>query len=1203
MGVRFVLGRAGSGKTAFCLDEIRGRLLKQPDGPPLFLVVPEQASFEAERAIVSTPGLGGSIRAQVLGFRRLAWRILQETGGVARVRIDETGKVMLIDHFIQEMGDTLYALRACAEQPGYLAELAELFSEFRRYGATADRLAFHLERCGLADGRLLETLRVYEAYERHLAEGGYADVEDDLRLAAAGLQETAWAREAEVWVDGFTRFTPPETALLVELMRRCRRVTVTLCAPEDRPADAEPDALELFAPPLRTLVRLKRLIAEAGVALEPPVVLGDPAERRFRNSPMLAELERLFEYRHTAARRASSRDGHGSAVQAGGNGRPAGDGVLLIEASDPREEAEAVAREIVRLARDEGYRYRDMAVLVRRIDDYADWLRRQFEAWDIPFFLDDKPSVASHPLAEFVRSALDVVLRNWPYEAVFRCVKTGFLTPPDAEAADEAGVAASDTEAGADRRWRVQNAFDRLENYVLESGMRGSRWTDGEPWRLDLADGADDERRREEEAVLNECRQWVATPLATFANRLRRGSTARQMAEALFSLLEDVRAVDRLERWAARDIRDGRPEAARRHEQVWDRLIGLLDQLVEIFGDRPMSAERFTRLVEAGLAQQKFALVPPSVDQVLVVDPDRGRPEGVRVCFIVGAVDGVWPGKRRGGPGLLSEGERNRLAASGLELADDDRQWLLDEPFRLYAALALPSERLVVSWPRADAEGRATAPADFVRHLRNLFPGLREMKAAGTDADGGGADAGIPEDDWVRRIAHPSQALAMTVAALRRWTEGADVAAVCWNAYNWFCAHPAWRLPLERLVRALTYDNREEPLDGELCRELFGNRLTLGVSRLERYAACPFAYFAEYVLRLRPRRLFRLEAPDVGKIFHAALQEAIGRVGRDGGDWAAVAGEEMALAADEAIRRRMPGIRYDLVARSPRYRYLAERLRRTIRRVAGILAEHGKRGAFVPLAAEFVFGRDGPVPPLVVPIGDGRVLELTGRIDRVDVAWGDGFCWLRVMDYKSGLIDWNWSEVYYGTAMQLAAYLDVLVAYADRWLGMPARPAGAFYFRVYDPLVRVKNEMTAEQLERERLKRFRMKGLVLADPDVVRMMDAALSVRPGRSDIVPVGLKADGRWYAGSSVADEDGWNRLFRHVRGLLAELGSRLARGRFDVAPYRFGRETACDVCPYRAVCQFDPEIPGNRYRDWQGLKAHELWAKLAEDGEDKT
>lgn len=1204
MSIRFIVGRAGTGKSRRCLDEIREELSREPDGRPLVLLVPEQSTFQAEYALISTPQLPGMMRAQVLSFRRLAWRVMQETGGAARIHIDDSGKAMLLYTILRSERDELRLFRSLSDQPGFVERLGELFTEFRRYGVTAEELAVRsrgaLERDGasaLFRQKLHDLLRVYSRFEAELARH-YIDAEDDLALLAAQLEHSSYARSADVWIDGFHGFTPLEHAVIARLMQHCRRVSVAVTADRIYGAGEQPDELDLFHPTAVTLIRLAETAAHLGVDREADVLLefGPGPERpapRYADSPALAVLEACCASGASAPPPAWNEALRFIARSLNGQ-------VAVREAANRRAEVDGAARDMIRLVRDKGARWKEMAVLVRDYEGYGELLAGTFSDYGIPFFFDRKRPLLHHPLVEFIRSAIETVTRNWRHDAIFRCVKTDMLLPMGDEAPE-------DGEEGS----RIdRHAMDRLENFALAYGLQGTRWTDGKPWtfrgRADLeADGPSQREKPWERELLERCRERIVRPLLAFQRRLEKAACMRDMAEALFELLADVRAFERLQLWGDRAAKGGHMDRAREHEQIWDRIVGLLDQLALLMGHEPADSGLFAGLIESGLESLRLGLVPPSLDQVLIGSMDRTRSAQIRYAFVLGANDGAMP-QAMSEDGVLSEHERDWLGDAGVELAPGSRRKLLDERFILYTALTLPSRRLWISYPLADEEGRTMLPSEIVKQLGKWLPPLKKATLAlepPPDSSANAAGEAEEPGGHLAYVAHPERTLPHLLVQLREWNRGSAISELWWEVYNWFVRSPEWQSKLAVLTGSLFYRNVEAPLRPATSRILYGDTLRTSVSRMETFAACPFSHFAAYGLRLEERPVFRLEAPDIGQLFHAALKAMTEELLAEGLHWGRISPAECEARASAAVDRLAPKLAGEILLSTSRFGYIARKLKRIVGRAAAVLGEHARRGAFVPVGLELGFGPDQPLPPLSFALQGGTRMEVVGRIDRVDRADSKRGVLLRVLDYKSSRMGLRLDEVYYGLSLQMLTYLDVVVANAERWLGAASRPAGVLYFHVHNPLLGTNGPISAEEAEKELFKRFKMRGYVLADPEAVRLMDDGLGEKGGRSAMIPAGIKANGEFYAGSSVADDRQWDTLRRFVRRKIGAIGRGLTQGKVDIAPYKLENRTPCGFCSYRPVCQFDRLQTGSDYRLLRPFAGEELWERLASEAEDET
>lgn len=1148
MSLRFIIGRAGSGKTRTCLDEIRAELMARPAGSPLVLLVPEQATFQAEYVLASTPGLTGFIRAQVLSFRRLAYRVLQEAGGAARPHIGDLGKRMLLRRLLEQRRDEIRVFRRSTGQPGFADTLARTLGEIKNYCVEPEDLVS--ASAALRDLQGAETLAekledlylIYNDLEDFLADR-FIDPDDYLNLLADRLAHTGAVRNGEVWVDGFSGFTPQEYRVLSSILHNAGRVSITLCA-DLKTLGGKPDQTGMFYPIRETYESLCELAAREGVVVERPLVLDEAVKTRYLSTG-IAHLERCF-FRYPAP------------VLDDADG-----GVTLAVAANPRAETEGVAREITALCRDAGYSYRDIIVLLRDLDTYPNLISSVFADHGIPVFIDQKRPVMHHPLVELVRSALEVYNSDWSFDPVFRFLKTD-LTPLSRE------------------------EVDLLENYVLAHGIRGSRWNDERPWeyrrRLSLEEDSEiTDLEAEELDAINSIRRQGAFFLHSFCRAAGQAANVREITEALFNLLAAMEVPEMLESWSRVAESNGQLEAAREHSQIWDGLTAMFDQVVEALGDEALSVMEYAAVLDAGLESMRLGLIPPGLDQVVVCSLERSRSPDARAAFVMGVSDGVLPA-RVSDRGILSEGERERLQAVGLNLAPGSRRRVFDEQYLVYIALTRSSEKLYLSYPLADDEGGAIAPSPVAARVRELLPGL-EVKFWPVEPDG-------DETDDLEFVCNPVRTLSHLVTRMREVKAGRRVAPLWQDVYSWFM-RSGYKQKTSFVLSSLFKSNREGRLSAGVGRALYGRRLKTSVSGIEKFRACPFSHFLDKGLNLQERTVFKIGAPDLGQFFHAALKLFGDRVRELGISWGRLDSEQCRELAGDVVDKLAPRLQSEILLSTARRRYLTGKLKKTIQRTALVLSEHSRRGSFQPVGLEIAFGPDGDLPSVTFVLPDGSEMVLTGRIDRIDAVKGDQGVYLRIIDYKSGRVTVSLQDIYHGLKLQLLAYLDVALRYAEKLAGVKGMPGAILYFRIDDPLVRTDGEMPAAvDLEKKILREFRMTGMVLADPQVVRLMDSNVS---GDSDLIPVQVKKDGEFSARSAVLTLEQFELLRGHLRRELIRAGSDIVGGVVDISPYRRGASRPCQYCPYKPVCQFDILIEGNTYRDIKPEDADTVWSKL--------
>lgn len=1150
MSLRLLLGRTGSGKTHQCLEEIRARLRQEPQGRPLVLILPEHATFQTERALADTPGLGGFSRASVFGFRRLAHRVLLETGGAMRPQINELGKRLLLGKLLRENRKQLKVLAKAANQRNFTETLSGMIQEFKTYAITpalleeaADRFASMTLKDKLQDLALL-----YQQFNGLLA-GKYTDPEDCLALLAEKIPQSSLLQSAEVWVDGFSWFNPQEMNILSRILEAADCVTITLCL-GDAASDRHEAETALFHRQWSTWCKLKAMARSKGIAVE-EVELTEA--RRFA-APLLKHVEQYFFHFPPKAFAGSS-----------------GHCLDIVEAANRRVEVEGVAADIIRLCREEGYRWRDIAILLRDTAGYGDLVSTVLSEYELPFFSDGKRQPVHHPLAELMRSALEG-LGNWSYEPLFRCFKTDFFP-------------------------LTREQVDDLENYVLEFGIRGARWTKEEPWtfvrRLSL--GENEEINAVQQQYLdyiNDIRTTAAAPLLAFGRRVKNAANVTGLTTALYQLLVDLNVPAKLEERAFSAEREGDLEQAREHRQIWESIVKLLEQLVETSGDQELSPADFAAMVADGLEGMKLSLIPPGLDYITVTTLEQNNIGNIKAVYLLGINDGVLP-KRGRGEGLLTDDERSMIAGAGVELAPGAAADHFAERFLVYTALTRSTQYLWISYPLADDEGKGLSPSVVVKRLKELA-GLMKVRS-------------LPLEPVLGReeelLIHPRRALTGLAAALRQYKNSGVLNPVWWDVYNWLLRRNGYRRRLSQAVAGLFYTNTANGLPPELARRLYARNKNLrgSVTRFESFRACPFKHFAQYGLSLKERAVFRLQAPDLGQFLHAALKAFGDMMSTAGREWGSLDEPEYRKLCSQVVGKLAPKLQNEILLSTEQHKHLLGRLQRTVERSVRRLVEFDRVSKFKPLAFEQNFGRgENALPPLVYPLSDGYCLELAGQIDRIDQAEYQGRRYVLVIDYKSGGVWLKLADVYYGLKLQLLTYLLVVQRAAEHLFGeTECLPAGVLYYFLKNPSIAAPVKLTPGEVVKAINQQLKMPGWVLADQEVIRLLDTAMD---GKSEFLKISLKKDNSFYSNclAYVKSSEEFASLLEHIEVVLTETGQKILDGEISIQPCILKNYQACSYCPYLPVCQFDRLLPENEYRNLADLADDVVLEALSRKGD---
>ena len=1118
--MRIWTGRAGSGKTTAILQEIAA-LCARDEGRQIMLV-PELNSHQMERHLAAATGNHGARTAEVLTFSRLADRVFSEVGGLAQQMLTPAGQLLTLQEAARRVQGGLSAWEGLADKPELLREALRLVDECKTCAVAPEALFAASEECEDAAlaAKLGDLAQLLTAYER-LCDESLPDPRDRLTHLRDRLADSHVLDGAAVYLDGFLGFTPQELAVVDAMLAAgvplAAAVTCDMAYPE------------IFVTGCKTVKTLTRMAKRHNRTAE-QIDLG---ACRIARPAGLAALEResLLPVRtaHEDAR-----------------------GVRLYAAASPFDECEHAAAYIRRKVRDEGARYRDFVVCARDIEPYSATLAMAMARYDVPVFLAEKPDLLSRPPMALVTGALEAAQSYFKYEDLFGCLKTGLTS-------------------------LTRDEVDKLENYVLTWNIRGGAWE--RDW-TEHPDGYGlpfDDRSRTQLAELNELRARAIAPFSALREALKGENPASDCVRALYGFLLAVDAPGRMSARAAAHEAAGRLQLADEYRQLWEILVSAMEQFAWVCGDTPLTAERFAQLFRLVLGEYDVGTIPVSLDRVTCGNIERACWENAKYVILLGVNDGLIP-KAPSSASLLSDMDRDKLDALGVELKAYGAERLLMEQETLYRALACPTDELLLSWHLTDASGGETRPSYFVGTVQDLLPGVPfSAHQAETVRD---------------RLQAERPAVELACAYL-----SGDRTAAVRAAYDYYKDD-------ERVHNAAAQKRGRGPLvSPHTIDGLYGKSLNLTASRVDTFYSCRFAFFMQYGLKAKPRKAARFDALETGTFIHYVLEHALDALGKLEGGAAAADGQTVKRVCRAAVRQYVQEELGGLETKTARFRYLFQRLVRTVEQILDNVLEELRVSDFAPIDYEVDFSRGGDLPPVECADGDLSV-SLSGKVDRVDGYIKNGRLYLRVMDYKSGKKSFSLSDIWYGLNMQLIIYL-----YALQWEGLDRYrqrieaelneivPAGVLYVPVRDELPDAPRDIDEDALRAMRDKALRRSGLLSDDMELLEAMEHGLE---GDGRFIPVTIKTqkgedEPTLAAKSAVADLAKFGRLARYTHEKLLEMGRELRGGSVTADPCKKDKNSSyCDWCEFRAACRFD-ETAGDKARWLRHLSDEDFWQQV--------
>ena len=1056
----------------------------------VFYLVPNHIKFEKEVQVLKelkqrinpTAETMAAMRLQVFSFQRLSWYYLQHTPYYQQEMLTEVGAAMIFRKILSEQMEELTVFRGEINKPGFIQQLFALYQEMKEGNVGLADLEQLLQDQAVADGldmaqKIKDIRWIFTEFERQLLHYGIKETEFITALCAY-LAEVDLTGTLFV-LSGYDHFTAKEQQLLQTLLNQGAEVRVALIL--DRPYPSEkPQTIDLYFGTGTTYYQLYQLARQAQVH-----VLPDHVEHHRR----LLASEGIQE---TAAFWAQSQSG----LSQQGAPQEVPTDVQLWCSETPKEELNAVAKEIRRLVVEEGYRYKDIQVVTREFEKYEPLLRPTFKLHEIPLYVDQDMSMEQHPLVEFVQSLFAVNNYHFRYRDVLRFLRTELFFPRTHIQAEVPTTETAKDEDWLARRDDWRRKIDLTENIVLAYGYEGSSWTRSSDWRFVRYDF--EEEQQEDTHVLevesNEVRKAVGRNLTSFFSAIEAAETGKEAALVFYNFLISSGAQAQMRMWRNQAIEAGALEEARNHEQTWDALIDLLDEYVMIDKEEPVRFDDFQESFSSGLEGLTYSKIPTSIDQVQIRNIDTLHPAQGKITFAVGLTDQVFPQKMENKT-LLSDEERNRMneqLGEGKFFMQDTRQRMAREPYVAYIMLLSATHKLYLSYPRMADTSADVKPSSYLTILQRKFGlPLQEKSSLSIWAD---------EATSLAHVGTYRTLISDLTNLKRQHVETGVALSGFWLTLERTLSNQPLASLAKQIFESLNHKNVPEALGAELAEALYGKRIYTSVSRVESFYRCQYQYFSRYGLRLRERDVFGLSSAATGEFFHEALDQLFKVLIKNNLLLSELSDEQLSEVAEEVLAATMGDQRFDFHYSSHRRNYIRYQLHQTIKKVSWALKEQSRRSGLSTVQTEVLFGQlagKTGIRGLDLPLQNNGQISVRGKIDRVDQLTIDGDTYLGIIDYKSSHRRFNLTEAYYGLAMQMLTYLDVALMDAVELVGQQAKAAGSLYLHVHNPILSYDGK---EDQVRQLLKKFQFDGLLLKDDKLLEHLDRTLE--PKQSSVV-----------------------------------------------------------------------------------------------------
>ena len=1115
MSFRIIYGRAGTGKSEYCYREIAQKIKKENK---ILIITPEQFSFTAEKKLMDAIDTQAVFNAEVVTLSRMAYRVISEIGGKNETNLSKCGKAMLIYSILSNNKNELKFLGKTDEN---VDMLDTAITEFKKHGISVEQLKQEIENQEdiYLKNKLQDLNVVYSGFEEQLA-GKYIDETDLLTILAENIDKTDMFKDAVIYIDEFAGFTSQEYHIIKKLIQIAKQVTITICT--DGLHEIKNPDTDIFYSNEVTVTKLLEVAQNCDVKIE-EIKLEETY--RFKNSELKHLEKNLYENKPQK---------YNSQIK----------NIQLFLAKNQYSEIEEVARNVLKLVRDEGYRYRDISIITKNIATYSSLARAIFDKYDIPIFIDENRDLNQNIVIQYILGILEIFIKNWSYEAVFNYIKTGF----------------SNIE---------EDDIFKLEKYCLKWGIKQNKW------KKEFSYGNYEEKDKADIERLEQIRKDLVTPLMNLKYKIDENKTVEGISKAIYEFLVEQQIYEKVQIKIQELNEIGQIDLANEYESSIQTIIEILDEIVLVFKDDKITIDKYNQILKIGFKNSSLTKIPGTQDQVIMGDVDRSRSHKVKAIFIIGLNDGEFPSVRKD-EGFLNDADREVLKQNGIELAKGTIDKLYEDSFNIYKAFTTAEEKLYLLYSSSDMQGKALRPSMLINKIKKIYPMLQE------------------QSDVIERrseILNKKTTYEELIVNLSKLKEQDSIEKLWYYIYDYYQKNSEWNEKLKQSLKGLEYTNIPDKIDQNNIDRLYGNTLITSISKLERYKSCPFSYYLQYGLKIKPQEELKIQTLNTGTFIHEVIDEFFGTVKEVGIKLEEITEEQLSEIINKIIDSKLGQNKNYIFTSTAKYRALVIRLKKIIKKALKYIIGTIVQSRFEVLGTEVEFGEKGKYKPIRLTLEDGKRIEIIGKIDRIDTAQGEDGKYLRIIDYKSSAKNIDLNEVYAGLQIQLLTYLDAACKEED------LMPAGVLYFSMLEQMIKSDKRLEQEEIEEKIRANFKMKGLILADVKVVKLHDKNL--QNGNSALVPAYIGKDGELSEKkTSGVTAEQFKDLQKYMYTIIKQISKEILGGNIDLKPYYKDKKTPCKYCDYKSICSFNMGGCENSYNYIDKKSKEEILSKLSKE-----
>lgn len=852
-----------------------------------------------------------------------------------------------------------------------------------------------------------------------------------------------------------------------------------------------------------------------------------------------------------------------------------------VKADSRYAEAYFVARTIYQQVALNNYRYQDFLVLAPNLSEYETYLTPILRQNQIPFFNDLQREMKYHPLVVAVENLQQIFKRGFQTDNVIALMKTQLFIPD----------------------WyknsaHYQNDVDLLENFVLAHGIKGKLWTKSLKSFVDADVIALDKSEKEVEE-LDRLRKHFIEILTKFFEQLDKEDDPQVGVTVFWNFLIKNHVSKRLESWRKEANDAGDLQLAQQPEQVWSTLTNLLKDYLLVA--TKFSLDQFFDLLISGFSEANFSQIPSTLDAVNISELGMVQGQGYKQVFIIGATSTNLPQIEKI-PGFFSSENLEQLNEgneSNGYLEDQQKINNLDQNYQFGNALSLASDKIYISYPVINTANEQLEPSIFYKQLLKL-----------THADEF-AQHDLPQHngDVLTFITNPESSLGYLTYLKNKADTDVDSLLEMTEEEIGDIA--------QNVLEGSNFKNIPQDLSPELAQKLYGDHIETSVSQLETYYQNSFEYFLNYGLHLKKRFENELDVIQAGNYYHETFDYLVKRIKEKKLNFADLTEEKLSELLIEVREELKEKGRYRQLLNDPFNKYLFHKLDQTTANVAQYWHSNINKTTFRPQYSELSFGKNQKVSGLSYSWKDDnkkKIVDLRGKMDRVDLAQINDRVLGEVIDYKSSAKKFDLGLFVNGISMQMISYLEVLKNNNKFFAqGKNLDVLGAFYQNITSSLERLSSEKMIlsnyqiKDLAKESTKKLMYNGILIADEEMLDLIEPGMERDRAVSDLytsVKRKVNGDISWPRNQSFTP-DQLDLLLAYNSYLIKNAGNEILSGKIALDPYSYGQQTSLAYSDFKDIFFFDAMLKENNYHKIKSIDKKTLLdlikEKLDLDGEE--